>query len=229
MNPKILIVEDDRKLRTGLRDNLEFEGYRVEDTWNFTDGLAKWEEFDPDLVLLDLMLPGRDGYQLLKTMRLHNNSTPVIILTARGEIWDKVKGFRLGCDDYIVKPFSVIELLERIKVLLRRTQDSKPADDNNIFADLELDNREIRITCGGNIIEMGFMEFELLRYFLQNPGRVLSRKELLGEVWKQSDEVETRTIDMHVSNLRKHLVSSRCEIQTVYKVGYRLIDRSDQV
>ena len=227
MNPKILIVEDDRKLRTGLRDNLEFEGYRVEDTWNFTDGLTKWEEFNPDLVLLDLMLPGRDGYQLLKTMRMHNYSTPVIILTARGEIWDKVKGFRLGCDDYLVKPFSVIELLERIKALLRRSQNSKPTDDNIIFADLELDNREIRLTCNGNIIELGFMEFELLRYFMQNSGRVLSRKELLGEVWKQSDEVETRTIDMHVSNLRKHLENSRCEIQTVYKVGYRLVDGSE--
>ncbi|NQT34888.1 response regulator transcription factor [bacterium] len=221
MNETILIIEDDQELRSGLRDNLEFEGYQVEDAWNFTDAAEKWRTVKPSLVILDLMLPGRSGYQLLKEMRASGLETPVIILSARGELWDKVKGFRLGCDDYVVKPFSIIELLARIKALLRRSIPPEEPTEIISFANLRLDIPNRRLIANEKVHELALKEFQLLYYFLGNPGRVISRKELLTEVWDSSPKIVTRTVDVYVSNLRKKLSGSGCEIQTVYKVGYR--------
>ncbi len=227
MNETILIVEDDHKLRSGLRDNLEFEGYHVEEAWNFTDAEEKWRAAKPSLVILDLMLPGRSGYQLLKEMRTSGYSTPVIILTARGELSDKVKGFRLGCDDYVVKPFSIIELLERIKALLRRSISPEAPIEKIQRNLLCLDIRNQRLVSNAKVYELPLMEFELLNYFLNNHGRVISRRELLAEVWHSSSKMDTRTVDVYVSNVRKKLVGSGCKIQAVYKVGYRFEEISD--
>ncbi|MDP8237601.1 MAG: response regulator transcription factor [Candidatus Hatepunaea meridiana] len=221
MNETILIVEDDQEIRQGLRDNLEFEGYRVEDAWNFSDAEEKWRAAKPSLVILDLMLPGRSGYQLLKEMRASGLETPVIILSARGELWDKVKGFRLGCDDYVVKPFSIIELLARIKALLKRSIPPDEPKEIIRFANLKLDIPNRRLTTSDKVNELALKEFELLFYFLNNPGRVIPRKELLAEVWNSSPKIVTRTVDVYVSNLRKKLTGSGYEIQAVYKVGYR--------
>ncbi|MCF7811753.1 response regulator transcription factor [bacterium] len=222
MNETILIVEDDQKLRSGLRDNLEFDGYQVIESWNFAEALEKWKEEKPALVILDLMLPGRSGYQLLKEMRACQFKTPVIILSARGELWDKVKGFRLGCDDYVVKPFSIIELLARIQALLKRSSPQSEPPENISFSDVKLNvsNRMCKvkdIEC-----DLPIKEFELLFFLITNPGRVISRKELLQKVWNSSPEIVTRTVDVYISALRQKLHDSECEIETVYKVGYRL-------
>ena len=222
MNETILIVEDDQELRSGLRDNLEFEGYRVEDAWNFTDAAERWREEKPSLVILDLMLPGRSGYQLLKEMRASRFETPVIILSARGELWDKVKGFRLGCDDYVVKPFSIIELMVRIQALLRRSSPQLEPPESESFSGMNLNISDRMLTVKDIEYELPVREFELLYYFMTNPGRVISRKELLERVWNSSPEIVTRTVDVYVSNLRQKISGSGSEIETVYKVGYRL-------
>ncbi|MDP8239108.1 MAG: response regulator transcription factor [Candidatus Hatepunaea meridiana] len=221
MNEKILIVEDDPKIRSGLRDNLEFEGYIIDDAWNFAMAEEKWQTINPDLIILDLMLPGRSGYQLLKEMRRRGFETPVIILSARGEVWDKIKGFRLGCDDYVVKPFSIIELIARIRALIRRSTPVTQPDEVITIANLKLNipNRSIQINESS--IELAGKEFELIHFFMINLGRVISRKEFLAEVWNSSPDMVTRTVDVYVSNLRNKLIGSGCEIQTVYKIGYR--------
>lgn len=224
MNDHILIIEDDRKLRSGLMDNLTFEGYQVAGTWNATLGMKLWQELDPGLVILDLMLPGKNGFRLLEEMRAIGCKTPVLILSARGEEWDRVKGFRLGCDDYVVKPFSIMELLGRIKAILRRTSHPVQVEDNIQLPRLTLDLVNQDIVVGGNRISLAGKQFELMAYFMRNPGRVISRGELLEKVWLSCTEVETRTVDVHVANLRNKLLGSSYMIETVYKVGYRLID-----
>jgi len=223
MNEKILIVEDDPRMRSGLMDNLQFEGYQVTGTWNADLGAKLWHEVHPNLVILDLMLPGKNGFRLLREMRGKGVATPVLILSARGEVWDKVKGFRLGADDYVVKPFSIMELLERIRAIFRRNQ---PRDLTPVvikFSGLELDllNRillvdQLRVSLTGR-------QFELMAYFLRNPGRVISRKELLEKVWFSSPEISTRTVDVHIAALRKIIPENDVQIETVYKAGYRLV------
>ncbi len=224
MNDNILIIEDDRKLRSGLMDNLTYEGYQVAGTWNATLGVKLWQELSPGLVILDLMLPGKNGFRLLEEMRATGCKTPVLILSARGEEWDRVKGFRLGCDDYVVKPFSIMELLGRIKAILRRTSDQVPVEDNIRLPKLELDLLNQDIIIGDKRVSLAGKQFELMAYFMRNPGRVISRGEILEKVWLSTSDVETRTVDVHVANLRNKLQGSSYVIETVYKVGYRLID-----
>ena len=222
MNEKILVIEDDRKLRSGLVDNLSFEGYRVTETWSAELGAKVWCEIEPDLVVLDLMLPGKSGFQLLHEMRANSIKTPVIILSARGEEWDKVRGFRSGCDDYVVKPFSILELIERIRAVLRRYTPEEPISDNIILEGLELNllNRDLKSSNKTEILPEKLVE--LLAHFMRNPSRVISRKELLSKVWLLSPDIETRTVDVHIGSLRRKLENSGYEIETVYKAGYRL-------
>ena len=222
MNETILIVEDDPKLRSGLRDNLEFEGYRVLDAWNAEQGAGYWRGGSPKLVLLDLMLPGRSGFQLLRQMRAGGFETPVIILSARGEEWDKVMGFRLGCDDYVVKPFSLMELLERIKLLLRRSAPPAAPVDRVQAGGLILDLANQSLIKDGEALPLTGMEFNLAVYLFRNQGRVIPRAELLEKVWGASPELQTRTVDVHIAGLRRALEGSDCVIETVYKAGYRL-------
>ncbi len=220
----ILIVEDDPKLRLGLKDNLEFEGYQVAEAWNASLGSDKWFETLPDLVLLDLMLPGRNGFQLLKEMRGRGFETPVIILSARGEEWDKVKGFRLGCDDYVVKPFSIIELLERVRAVLRRAPEQEMSGTKVTFAGISLDVENRSVEAGGRVLKLKAREYDLLRYLMENPYRVISRREILRNVWMSVEEVQTRSIDVCISAIRKQIANSGCKIETVYKVGYRMVE-----
>jgi len=222
LNETILIIEDDPKLRSGLKDNLEFEGYRVLDTWNADLGGEIWQRDLPALVILDLMLPGRDGFSLLRDMRRRGLETPVIILSARGEEWDKVKGFRLGCDDYVVKPFSILELLSRIRAVLKRSGTIPVPDDVLTVADASLNLITQELTTPSKHEILSGREFDLMAYFFRNPQRVIPRKELLEMVWHASPEVNTRTIDVHVAALRRRLDDRHCHIETVYKVGYRL-------
>ena len=222
MNQSILIIEDDPKLRSGLMDNLAFEGYRVSGTWNAVLGEKMWHEVDPALVILDLMLPGKNGFRLLREMRAKGAKTPVLILSARGEEWDKVKGFRLGCDDYMVKPFSIIELLERIRAIIRRSIPSEPISDRVVLPGLELDLVTHELMMDKDLIMLTGRQFELMAYFMRNPGRVISRRELLKKVWHTSSDMSTRTVDVHVVALRKKLRTGAFQIEAVYKAGYRL-------
>jgi DNA-binding response OmpR family regulator len=223
MNEKILVIEDDPKMRSGLMDNLEFEGYRVAGTWNADLGAKLWHEVSPNLVILDLMLPGKNGFRLLREMRGKGVATPVLILSARGEEWDKVKGFRLGADDYMVKPFSIMELLERIRAIFRRSQPHELRAVVIKFSGLEIDLVNRVASVNHEHITLSGRQFELLAYFMRNPGRVISRSELLENVWFSSPEISTRTVDVHIAALRKAIPQDAVQIETVYKAGYRLM------
>ncbi len=222
---RILIVEDDPAIRRGIVDSLEFEGYT---TLQAADGLKGQEmavKCACDLVLLDLVLPGKDGLDILREVRATRPTLPVIILTARGEESDRVTGLRLGADDYVVKPFSVKELLARVQAVLRRSPE-RPSDVREVpfpggVADLA--RSEVRLD-GGDRSELSEREAELLRYLAANPGRVIARDEILARVWRMNPTgVETRTIDMHIARLREKLHDDPADpkvILTVRGKGY---------
>jgi len=222
---RILIVEDDAAIRRGVADALEFEGYA---TLEAADGLKGQEmavKCACDLLLLDLVLPGRDGLDILREVRATRPTMPVIILTARGEEADRVEGLRLGADDYVVKPFSVKELLARVQAVLRRSPE-RPTDVRQVaFAGgvADLARREVRLDGGGRA-ELSAREAELLRYLAANRGRVIARDEILARVWRMNPTgVETRTIDMHVARLREKLRDDPADpkvIITVRGKGY---------
>jgi DNA-binding response OmpR family regulator len=204
---RILVVEDDGAIRRGIVDALGFENYQTEEAASGAEGLRLALQLDCDLMLLDLVLPGLDGLEILREVRGAKPTLPIIILTARGEELDRVQGLRLGADDYVVKPFSVRELLARIEAVLRRAPE-RPLDIRSVSipggrADLE--RREIRFDDGGRI-ELSEREIQLLGYLARNPGRAISRRELISRVWHlDPDGVETRTIDMHIVRLREKL------------------------
>jgi two-component system alkaline phosphatase synthesis response regulator PhoP len=207
MKKRILVIEDDPAIRQGILDAVEFEGYATLWSGRGDEGLEKAVQADSDLVLLDLVLPGKDGMEVLKALREVRPKLPVIILTARGEESDRVKGLKLGADDYVVKPFGVKELLARVEAVLRRTAE-RPSDVREVkfpggVADLE--RREARLAGGGRT-ELTEREAELLRYLAANSGRAVSRDELLERVWRTDPTgLETRTVDMQVARLREKL------------------------
>jgi DNA-binding response OmpR family regulator len=204
---RILVVEDDPAIRRGIVDALHFEGYETFEAADGPTGLDRAIGVDCDLVLLDLVLPGGDGLDILREVRLTRPTLPVIVLTARGEEADRVEGLRRGADDYVVKPFSVRELLARVEAVLRRSPE-RPGDVATVaFAGgmADLARREIRFDDGGRQ-ELSEREVELLRYLAANTGRAISREEILSRVWRLDPKgVETRTIDMHVARLREKL------------------------
>jgi two-component system alkaline phosphatase synthesis response regulator PhoP len=223
----ILLVEDNRDLAYGLRNNLEIDGHAVDTVETGEDALARVREAAPDLIVLDLMLPNLDGYQVLRQLRAGGHDMPVLILTARVEETDKVLGFRLGADDYVTKPFGVLELLARVSALIRRaTRVTTPKTIEKI-ADIEL-NRDTRIlTRAGERVELTPMEFDLLTALISRRGATASRLELLQEVWGHSAAVVTRTVDTHVAELRRKLErdpANPTHILTVRKIGYRWSD-----
>jgi two-component system alkaline phosphatase synthesis response regulator PhoP len=207
MKKRILVIEDDPAIRLGILDAVYFEGYATLWSGRGDEGLEKAVQADSDLVLLDLVLPGKDGMEVLKALREVRPKLPVIILTARGEESDRVKGLKLGADDYVVKPFGVKELLARVEAVLRRTAE-RPSDVREVkfpggVADLE--RREARLAGGGRT-ELTEREAELLRYLAANSGRAVSRDELLERVWRTDPTgLETRTVDMQVARLREKL------------------------
>ena len=221
---RILVVEDQRDLAKGLKANLEVEGYAVDVAHTGLDALRHLEQHAPSLVLLDLMLPDIEGYDVLARLRRAGHKMPVLILTARGEEVDKVRGFRLGADDYVTKPFGVMELIVRIEAILRRAGAGPVRGVVHRFGDIEIDVEDHRVRRGGKDVALSPKAFELLLALVRKEGRVASRVELLRDVWGYVAAVTTRTVDTHVAELRRRLEDNPAEprhILTVWKVGYR--------
>ena len=226
----ILVIEDNPDLAFGLRNNLEIEGYEVTVAGDGPTGLARALETNPDLLVLDLMLPGMDGFRVLRALREQGRQLPVLMLTARGEEADKVRGLSLGADDYVTKPFGVLELLARVKALLRRTSAqadvrASPPRTPQRFGDVEVDASTRSVTRAGESVSLAPLEFDLLVALLRRDGAVVSRLDLLREVWGYRAVVVTRTVDTHIAELRRKLESDPAtprHILTVRKTGYRL-------
>jgi DNA-binding response OmpR family regulator len=224
---RILVVEDNPHLAYGLRNNLEIEGYQVDVVEDGSVGLARAREAGPDLIILDLMLPGMDGYRVLKTLRDEGRQMPILILTARGEEADKVRGLRLGADDYVTKPFGVLELLARVEALLRRTAPlgGDGAGPPEQFGTVQVIPASRTVLRNGRAVPLTPKEFDLLLALVRRRGAVASRMELLTEVWGYSAAVLSRTVDTHVAELRRKLEADPAapdHILTVRKAGYRL-------
>ena len=224
---RILVVEDNPDLAFGLRTTLEIEGYDVEVAGDGNQGVARARAVRPDLVILDLMLPGMNGYQVLRTLREDGQETPVLILTARGEEADKVLGFRLGADDYVTKPFGRLELLARVSALLRRAARPSGAAvaSTEKFGDVVINTAARTVVRSGAPVSLTPKEFDLLVALVRRRGSVATRHELLREVWEHQAEVQTRTVDIHIAELRRKLEPDPSEprhILTVWKAGYRL-------
>jgi DNA-binding response OmpR family regulator len=220
----VLVIEDNEDLAFGLRNNLEIEGYQVLLASDGNTGLRLAETKAPDLLVLDLMVPGMDGYRLLKRMRDEGLQTPVLILTAKGDEADKVRGFRCGADDYVTKPFGVLELLARIGALLRRAQ-AKGHRPVTTFGSIEVDLDRRVVRRRGAEVALTPMEFDLLAALLKRGGAFATRVELLTEVWGHAAAVLTRTVDTHIAELRRKLEDDPGRprhIVTVRKAGYRL-------
>lgn len=226
---RILIVEDNEDLAFGLRATLEFEGYEVDVASDGGTGLELIASNEPDLVVLDLMLPDQDGYEVLSRLRKNGDRTPVLVLTARSEETDVVMGFDRGADDYVTKPFSTVELLARVRALLRRVGAAPTAKDRlrvERFGDVEVNPTSGTVLRDGEPVTLAPKEFDLLVALLRRGGAVASRKELLSEVWSYANpRVETRTVDVHIAELRRKLEADPANprhILTVRKKGYRL-------
>ena len=229
---RILVVEDDAPIRRGIVDALKFEGY---DPLEAADGNAGFEmalQYSYELLLLDLVLPGHDGLEILEQLRVQKPIVPVIILTARGEESDRIKGLKLGADDYVVKPFSVKELMARVEAVLRRSPE-RPLDVTEIKLPqgcADLARCEVRFDDGGST-QLSEREIELLRYLATNPGRVVSREELLRRLWHIDPTwIETRTIDMHIARLREKLRDEPSNPQVILTVrgkGYMFAHGKD--
>ena len=226
--PHILIVEDEAALVTMLRYNLESEGYRVSEAVDGEEAILLVIEEPPDLILLDWMLPSLSGIEVCRRIRRNDSArdVPIIMLTARGEDSDRVRGLDSGADDYITKPFSPRELMARLRAVLRRSQ---PSDNERlVYGDIEMDLARHRVQRGGRDLHLGPTEYRLLRHFLESPGRVFSREQLLDAVWGRDVYVEARTVDVHIRRLRKTLNEGGLPdlIRTVRSAGYA-IDGAD--
>lgn len=227
---RVLVIEDNRNLAMGLRNNLEIDGYQVELATDGAAGLALARATSPDLIILDLMLPELDGYHVLAALRAGAIETPVLILSARGEEADKVRGFRLGADDYVSKPFGLLELLARVDALLRRSATRARAGHNALapierFGNVEIDTTTHAVSRGGTAVALRPKEYELLTALLRRRGQLAQRDELLQEVWGYASEVVSRTVDTHIAELRRKLERNPAapdHILTIRKAGYRI-------
>lgn len=225
MKPLVLVVEDETALVTLLRYNLEREGFRVAEAHDGEEALVMCAEERPDIILLDWMLPHLSGIEVCRRLRRtpETRDVPIIILTARGEEGDKVRGLDSGADDYVTKPFSPAELISRLRAVLRR---ARPALSSEVlqFEDLAMDLAAHRVRRGEREVRLGPTEFRLLRYFMEHPGRVFSREQLLDAVWGRDVYVEPRTVDVHIRRLRKALnIDDEADlIRTVRSAGYAL-------
>jgi DNA-binding response OmpR family regulator len=225
--PKILIVEDEPDMVLGLKDNFEFEGYEVITASDGAVGLERARTTKPDLVILDIMLPVMSGLEVCKALRGEGFDAPIIMLTARGQEIDKVVGLELGADDYVTKPFSIRELLARVRAILRRTDGSKKRLSRYRFADLDLDFEIYRAKKGGEPLDLSPREFELLRYLIERKGETVSRDRLLEDVWGYESYPSTRTVDTHIAKLRAKIGDSGSEpryILTIHGTGYKFVD-----
>lgn len=220
----IVIVEDNESLARGLGSNLEYEGHTVVIAHTAVEGLARARQPGVDLVILDLMLPDGDGYRVLRDLRESGAQTPVLILSALGEETDKVRGFRFGADDYVTKPFGLMELVARVDALLRRARQRPAPAPRLVFGELTLDPPNRTVTRNGRAIALRPREFDLLVALVGRAGQLASRMDLLREVWGYEDSVMSRTVDTHIAELRRKLERDPANprhILTVLKGGYR--------
>jgi DNA-binding response OmpR family regulator len=226
VSARILVIEDNADLAQGIAYNLKLEGYDVCITPDGHAGLDAAVHWAPDLVLLDLMLPGMDGFEVLRALRSSGSRTPVIILSARAEEADKVRGFKLDADQYVTKPFGVLELLERVAALLRRAGHvATPREETLSFGDVRIDLARRTVAKSGQEVAIPPKAYELLLALVRRHGAVISRHDLLREVWGYGASVVSRTVDTHVAELRRKLEDDPAaprHILTVWKIGYRL-------
>lgn len=222
---RILLVEDEPSLVLTLTDRLIAEGYEVETAGDGETGVELALQGSFDLVLLDVMLPGKDGFEVCRELRQHGIEVPILMLTARGQVVDRVVGLKLGADDYVVKPFEMLELLARMEALFRRTRPAGPAASGTYaFGAVRVDFRRGEVFRDGEPVPLSALEFKLLTYFIQNRGTLLSRDELLDKVWGYDAMPTTRTVDVHVASLRQKLERNPSHpefILTVHRRGYR--------
>jgi DNA-binding response OmpR family regulator len=226
-NPaKILVVEDEPNMVAGLRDNFEFEGYQVITARDGIEGLERALAESPDLVVLDVMMPRMSGLEVCRQLRAKRASIPIIMLTARGQEVDKVVGLELGADDYVTKPFSIRELLARVRAILRRTAALPKNQDQHSFGDVEVDLHRRRVLRSGKLLDISSKEFELLKYFICHSGETLTRDRLLEDVWGYDSYPSTRTVDTHLVRLRQKLEPDPEQPQyflTVHGTGYQFV------
>jgi DNA-binding response OmpR family regulator len=223
---RILIIEDDLALLRGLKDNFEEEGYRVSTATDGETGYRKIREDGPDLVILDLMLPKMSGYEVCRMVRDDGITTPILMLTARGEEADRILGLDLGADDYVSKPFSIREVLARVRALLRRANPPTALPDELRFDDVVVDFRRCEASKDGRPVELTRREYGVLRFLAARSGDVVGRHELLEEVWGSRDYITVRTVDNHVASLRAKLeekASKPRHLLTMRGIGYKFV------
>jgi DNA-binding response OmpR family regulator len=221
---KVLIVEDDDSMAVALRDGFEYEGYEVVVARDGSEGMKMATGEDPDLIILDVMLPKITGLDICKHLRNDGNEVPIIMLTARGQEVDKVLGLKLGADDYVTKPFSFMELMARVEAVLRRTGKNKEELESYEFGDIRVDFRQHEVRKAGELVDFSAREFRLLEFFIEHRGEVISRDQLLDGVWGYENMPFTRTVDMHIAKLRKKIEDDPHDPQylvTVHRVGYK--------
>jgi len=224
--PKILIVEDEPGMVQGLRDNFEFEGYQVISAMDGVAGLERALGDSPDLVIIDVMMPRMSGLDVCKQLKAKRPGIPIIMLTARGQEVDKVVGLELGADDYVTKPFSIRELLARVKAVLRRAGSVPKDKEKYAFGDIEVNLRSCQVSRNGKSLDFSSREFDLLKYFLSHPGEALTRDRLLEEVWGYEKFPTTRTVDAHIVRLRQKLEVKPEDPRfflTVHGTGYKFV------
>jgi two-component system alkaline phosphatase synthesis response regulator PhoP len=231
MSHKILLVEDEPGLVLALTDLLLNEGYQVESAMSGEEGLRLAANGRFDLITLDVKLPGKNGFDVCRDLRQRGLQTPILMLTARGQVIDKVLGLKLGADDYLTKPYEPMELLARIEALLRRSAASTPKLGETFqFSNVEVDFRSVEIRRNGAPVELAALEFELLRYFIEHRGEMLSRAQLLREVWGYDEEAMTRTVDVHIGLLRQKLEEDPANPRhflTVRGHGYKFVAQNN--
>jgi two-component system, OmpR family, alkaline phosphatase synthesis response regulator PhoP len=223
---RLLLCEDEAGLRLAIGDRLREEGYAVETAADGDEGLRRALGEPWDLLVLDVMMPGRSGFDIVSEVRRHGLTTPIVLLTARGEVVDRVVGLRLGADDYLTKPFAMAELVARVEARLRNRPASAPAGDAFAFGDVRVDFRAAEVTRLGVPVELSAKEFHLLRHFIEHRGLVRSRDDLLNEVWGYDAMPTTRTVDVHVAGLRKKIEPNPKAPQfllTLHGLGYKFV------
>ena len=224
---KILIIEDEPNMVLGLKDSCEYEGYEVSVARDGNEGLQKASTENVDLILLDVMLPVMSGIDVCRTLRTRGIETPILMLTARSQEIDKVVGLEVGADDYVTKPFSIKELLARIRAHLRRAAKQVVELENFTFGDVELNFKKYAARKRGKALDLSAREFEILRYLIRHRGEIVSRDQLLDEVWGYDSTPVTRTVDNHIARLRQKIEqdpSAPKHIITVHRIGYRFIE-----
>ena len=229
MNERILLVEDEEALRVALTDRLESEEYIVESSGDGEEGFRKALDGRFNLLILDVMLPRKKGFDICRDVRKAGLVVPIIMLTAKSEMVDKVLGLKIGADDYVTKPFEMIELMARVEALLRRapalsSNDEQKEDQSHDFGDVQIDLPGTAVTRAGKVVPLSAREFQLLRYFIQHPGETLSRDVLLKDVWGYNADAFTRTVDVHVASLRQKLEADSkrpVHFLTVQGLGYK--------